>query len=107
MNVLQLQTHMGHPTLVSRGYALASNYKANHNIQGKKQTPLKKTIAYRHMICIFDSVTSRLFWPIQDLMATPVTEGETAMEMTSVHSGRGFSYNKHGLQSANLAVKQE
>ena len=91
MTVLQLQTHMGHTALVSRGYALATNYKANQNIQGKKQT----------------HPTSRLFWPIQDQIATPVTEGETGMELTSVRSGRGFTYSKHGLQSANLAVKQE
>ena len=35
MSVLQLQTNMGHTALVSRGYALATNYKANQNIEGK------------------------------------------------------------------------
>ena len=41
MTVLQLPTHMGHTALVSRGYALATNNKANQNIKGnkKQQTP--------------------------------------------------------------------
>ena len=40
-------------------------------------------------------------------MTTPVTEGETEMELTNLRSGRGFTYSKHGLHSANLAVKPE
>ena len=40
MNVLQLQANMGHTTLVSGGYALAANYKANQNIEGIYQSTL-------------------------------------------------------------------
>ena len=53
-----------------------------------------------------DMVKTRLLI-LQEQLARPLTEAEGDLELTTMRSGRGFTYAKHGLVSANVAVKQE